>query len=282
MVRDVGIAALARVVAALAALAALVVEIEASPNARARTPGRLHHAHLRHESVVFILEFGELGAFGRVARRRGDGVAARSRRHRMRRFRRRRRTRTPPRARARRRVTRPRFGTREGAVVVDAFGGRVQRRFGARVSRRYGVRAAAAAAAIRRGHGVCTFATTPGESYAGASVDRPSVVETSARTAAACAAAASAMDRWTGLVVRTRSRSRSLFSSRAALGTRSLSSSGGKRAEVHLGLVSVVVGASVASVDGVVASVAMARGRAETLVGGARVVAQGGMAARAR
>ena len=42
---------------------------------------------------------------------------------------------------------------------------------------------------------------------------------------------------------------------------------GGKRAEVHLGLVSVVVGASVASVDGVVASVAMARGRAETLVG---------------
>ena len=40
---------------------------------------------------------------------------------------------------------------------------------------------------------------------------------------------------------------------------------------------SVVVGASVASVDGVVASVAMARGRAETLVGGARVVAQGGM-----
>ena len=82
-------------------------------------------------------------------------------------------------------------------------------------------------------------------------MDRPSVVETPARTAACAAAAAEVILR-------------------------------GKGREVHLGLVSVVVGASVASVDGVVASVAMARGRAETLVGGARVVAQGGCAARAR
>ena len=52
---------------------------------------------------------------------------------------------------------------------------------------------------------------------------------------------------------------------------------GGEGAEVHLGLVSVVGGASVASVDGVVASVALAGGRAETLVRGARVVAQGGV-----
>ena len=223
-----GIAALARVVAALAALAALVVEIEASPNARARTPGRLHHAHLRHESVVFILEFGELGAFGRVARRRGDGARAKPPPSNA--------PISPPKANANA-TPRPRPPARDATPVWYAGGcrrgRRVRRKSPApiRSSRLASIRSSRRRrrrrGSIRRGHGdVCTFATTPGESYGrGASVDRPSVVETSARTAAA-AAAASAMDR-RGLVVRT-TVPVSVPGLRASLGIWSLSSSEGR------------------------------------------------------